>query len=153
LLRPLPVAHADRLYSIARTGLGPSGDFRVSESCEYPLFRRMRSAVKDQAELIAVSYLDRMELTFGSDEEMEQAYRQYVSGSMFPIFGLQPAAGRLFTENDDRTPGAHPHAVLSYDYWTRRFGRDPSVIGRKFRSGNELFEIVGVVGPGFTGTE
>ena len=39
LLRPLPVAGSDRLYSVARQGLGPSGDFRISESCEYPLFR------------------------------------------------------------------------------------------------------------------
>ena len=72
---------------------------------------------------------------------------------MFSSFGLQPAAGRLLTENDDKTPGAHPYAVLSYDYWTRRFGRDPNVLGRRFQMGNDLYEIVGVLGPGFTGTE
>jgi predicted permease len=153
LLRPLPVANADRLYSIARQGLGPAGDFRISESSEYPLFQRMRAAVPDQAELIAVSYADRTDLTFGSDEEMEKVWRQYVSGWMFGTFGLRPAAGRLFTENDDRTPGAHPYAVISYDYWTRRFGCDPKAIGRAFRIGNDLYEIVGVAPRGFTGTE
>ncbi len=61
--------------------------------------------------------------------------------------------GRLFTENDDLKPGAHPYAVLSYDYWTRRFGRDPKVIGRTFRMGNDLFQIVGVAPEPFTGTE
>ena len=65
----------------------------------------MRAAVKDQAELIAISYADRMDLTYGSDQEMEKAYRQYVSGWMFGTFGLQPAAGRLFTENDDLNSG------------------------------------------------
>src|ERR1700675_4791852 len=50
LLRPLPVAGAERLYSVARRGPGPSGDFRISDSSEYPLFRKMRAAVKDQAE-------------------------------------------------------------------------------------------------------
>jgi hypothetical protein len=51
------------------------------------------------------------------------------------------------------TPGAHPYAVLSYDYWTRRFGRDPKVVGRSVRIGGVPYEIVGVVGAGFTGTE
>jgi predicted permease len=153
LLRPLPVAHTEQLYVIARRGIDPGGHLRVSESFEYPLFRLMRAAVKDQAELIAISYADRVDVTYGSDEDMERVHRQYVSGWMFDSFGLRPAAGRLFTESDDLIPGANPRAVLSYDYWTRRFGRDPSVIGRKFRTGNDLFEIIGVGGAGFTGTE
>src|ERR1051325_9623577 len=97
LFRPLSVAGSDRLYSVARRGLGPSGDFRISESCEYPLFRQLRDAAKDQAELIAVSYADRPDLTYGSDEEMEKPHRQYVSGWMFGTFGIQPRAGRLLT--------------------------------------------------------
>jgi predicted permease len=154
LLRPLPITNAERLYVWGRHGIDPGGNFRFSESCEYPLFQRMRAAVKDQAELIAVSAYDgRTDLTYGSDEEMEKTYTQYVSGWMFSTFGIQAAAGRLFTEADDRTPGAHSVAILSYDYWTRRFGRDPKVVGRTFRWGNDLYEIVGVAGDGFTGTE
>jgi predicted permease len=153
LLRPLPVAGTKRVYVVARQGIDPGGHFRISESCEYPLFRRLRAAAKDQAELIAVSYADRTDLTFGTDDEMEKAYRQYVSGWMFGIFGLQPAAGALFTGNDDRTPGAHPFVVLSYDYWTRRFGRDPKAVGRRVRIGNDLYQIAGVASQGFTGTE
>ncbi len=153
LLRPLPVKNSERLYAVTRQGLGPSGDYRISESCEYPLFRRMRAAVKDQAELIAVSYADRVDLTFGSLDAMEKAYRQYVSGWMFESFGLQPAVGRLFTERDDLTPGSHPYALLSHDYWSRRFGQDPKVVGRSLRIGNDLYEIVGVVAGRFTGTE
>jgi predicted permease len=84
---------------------------------------------------------------------MEKAYRQFVSGWMFGSFGLRPALGRLFTESDDLKPGAHPYAVLSYDYWTSRFGRDPKVIGRTFRMDKTPYEIVGVAEPRFTGTE
>ena len=51
---------------------------------------------------------------------MEKAHLQYVSGWMFAAFGLRPALGRLFTENDDLEPGANPVAVISYDYWSRR---------------------------------
>ncbi len=153
LLRPLPVAGADRMYVVALQGMDPGGNFRVSESSEYPLFRRMRTAAKSEAEMIAVSYADRLDLTYASDDEMEKAHVQYVSGWMFGSFGLQPAAGRLFTESDDMTPGAHPYAVLSHDYWTRRFGQDPKAIGRRFRMGNDLYEILGVAEERFTGTE
>jgi predicted permease len=55
--------------------------------------------------------------------------------------------------SDDLEPGGHPVAVLSYDYWTRRFGRNPNVLGRTFRFGNNLYTIVGVAGEGFTGVE
>src|SRR4029077_3766225 len=144
LLRPLPIVNPDRLYAMFCRGMGPGGDFRSSDSNEYPQFRLMRAAVKDQAELIAVSWVERADLTYSSDQEVEKAYRQYVSGWMFGSFGLKPALGRLFTENDDLTPGAHAYAVLSYDYWTRRFGRDPKVIGRTFRADDRSYEIVGV---------
>jgi putative ABC transport system permease protein len=113
----------------------------------------MRAAVKDQAELIAVSYAERTDLTYRSDQEMERAYLQYVSGWMFGSFGLRPSLGRLLSENDDLEPGAHPYAVLSHDYWTRRFGQDPKIIGRTFRLGTRLYEIVGVAPEFFTGTE
>ncbi len=103
--------------------------------------------------MIAVSSADHIDLTYGSDQETEKAYQQYVSGWMFQSFGIRAALGRVFTENDDLTPGAHPYAVLSYDYWKRRFAEDPKVIGRTFRTGNEVYQIVGVAEGPFTGTE
>jgi putative ABC transport system permease protein len=153
LLRPLPVEHADRLYAMVLRGIGPDGSLRDSDSNEYPQFALMRAAVKEDAELIAVSWVDRVDLTFASDAEMEKAHVQFVSGWMFSSFGLKPALGRLLTNDDDRQPKTSPYAVLSYDYWSRRFGQDPGVIGRKFQMGNDLIEIVGVAPVGFTGTE
>lgn len=153
LWRPLPVAHAERLYAISRQAITPQGKPIQSDSWAYPSFTLMRDAVKDQAELIAVSPASRKDLTYGSDQDMEKANVQYVSGSMFQAFGLRPAQGRLLAENDDQTPGAHPYVVLSYDYWTQRFGKDPQVVGHTLRLGKDLFEIVGVVDGPFTGTE
>jgi len=153
LLRPLPVSDPEQLYVLARKGVGPAGNLRTTDSNEYPLFQLERAAVKDQAELIAVSYADRTDLTYGSDEEMEKTHRQFVSGWMFHSFGLRAAVGRLLTAADDSKPRAHPYAVLSYDYWSSHFGRDPKVIGRTFRMDNDLYEIVGVGPEGFTGTE
>jgi predicted permease len=153
LWRPLPVAHAERLYAISREAFTLEGKPIRSDMWAYPSFSLMRDAVKDQAELIAVSPASRTDLTYGSDQDMEKANVQYVSGSMFQAFGLQPALGRLLAENDDRTPGSHPDAVLSYDYWTQRFGQDPQIVGRTVRYGKELYEITGVVNGPFTGTE
>jgi predicted permease len=113
----------------------------------------MRSAAKGQAELLAVSSAVPTDLTYKSDAEMEKAYVQYVSGWMFDSFGLRPAVGRLFNGDDDSKPRAHPYAVLSYEYWTRRFGRDPKAVGRTFQMGDDLFQIVGVGPEPFTGTE
>ena len=153
LWRPLPVASADRLYAVVRQGLGPSGDFRISDSNEYPLFVRERAAVRNEAQLVAISFSDRAELTYKTDDEIERVNRQYVSGWMFSAFELRPAAGRLFTDDDDRTRGEPAYAVLSYEYWTRRFGRDPNAVGRTLRMDNRIYTVIGVSPKGFTGTE
>lgn len=153
LLRPLPVAGPERLFVLSRQSTGPDGKQVTNDACAYPMFRQMRAVVGDQAELVAISRATRIDLTYGSDQEMEKAYQQYVSGWMFSAFGMRPALGRLFTESDDLTPGAHPYAVLSHDYWTRRFGQDPRMIGRTFRTGDDLYQIVGVAEEPFTGTE
>jgi predicted permease len=156
LLRPLPVAAPEQLYSVLRQVTNPADDRQhaTAEVWAYPDFQLMRSAVKGQAELLAVSSpVVPTDLTYRSDAEMEKAYVQYVSGWMFDSFGLRPAAGRLFTEDDDSKPRAHAYAVLSYEYWTRRFGRDPKVVGHTFQMGSDFFQIIGVGPEAFTGTE
>ena len=153
LLRPLPVAHPDRLYVLSREGMGFDNKPGSWDSWAYPDFQLMRTAAKGQAQLIALSYAGRSDLTYKTDEEMEKANLQYVSGGMFSIFAIHPALGRLFTGNDDRKPGAAPYAVLSYDYWSRRFGSDPHIIGRTLHLGDRVYEIIGVSEKKFTGTE
>jgi putative ABC transport system permease protein len=151
-LRPLPIAHPERLYALTFQNLS-EGKIETGDQFDYPGFRQLRAAVKDQAALMAISFVGRVDLTFGSDDEMERAWRQYVSGRIFSEFGLKPALGRLLSANDDITPGADPYAVISYEYWSRRFAKDPGVIGRRFRIANDFFEIIGVAPEGFTGTE
>lgn len=153
LLRPMPVADPYRLYSLAYPTDEARADDSFADSFEYPLFRELTTAAGNQAELLAISYGVRIDITYGTDDDMEKAARQFVSGRMFGVFGLKPALGRLLGESDDREPGKHPYAVISYDYWERRFGKDPKVIGRKLRMGEWSYEIVGVLQPGFTGTE
>ena len=113
----------------------------------------MRDVAQDQADVIAVSSTDRRDITYGGDPDVEKAYVQFVSGDIFDALGLRPSLGRLFSEKDDVKPEGHPYAVLSHDYWTRRFAADAQVIGRNFRMGTNVYEIVGISDPRFTGTE
>lgn len=94
LLRPLPIAQPERLYQVYRDEIGWDGKPGTFDGWAYPAFQLMRDAVKDRAELIAVSYAERTDLTYRSDQETEKAYVQYVSGRMFGLFGLRPALYR-----------------------------------------------------------
>jgi len=156
LWRPLPISGSSRLYDLSRTLTGPEGKPIEDNYWATPDFKLMRDAVKDQADLIAVSDADRTDITWsipGSSDDMEKAHVVYVSGNMFPLFGLEPALGRLLAPADDRGPGAGPYAVLSWDYWNHRFGRDAHVLGRSLDIGNQTFEVIGVGPRDFTGTE
>jgi len=153
LWRPLPIANASKLYVLSRKLTGPEGKPIEDRYWSTPDFKLMRDAVKDQADLIAISDADRTDITWATDDEMEKAHVVYVSGNMFPTFGLEPALGRLLAPADDRAPGASPYAVLSWDYWNHRFGRDPQIIGRSVHIGDQTFEIIGVGPRDFTGTE
>ena len=150
-LRPLPIAHPERLYALSWQGTDINGKPRSGDGCSYPMFRQMQAAVGDRADLLAISYAIRWDLTYGSDQDVERAYGQYVSGRLFSAFGLHPALGRLLSQEDD-APG-QAYAVLSFDYWTRRFGRDPKVIGRTLHFRRDLYTIVGVAPQEFTGIE
>ncbi len=75
-----------------------------------------------------------------------------VTANYFTVLGAVPAAGRLFDVSDSDRPGASPIAVLSYGFWTRRFNRDPAVVGRSLTLNGRLFTVVGVASEGFRGT-
>src|SRR5262249_34865691 len=76
-----------------------------------------------------------------------------VSGNYFSVLGVHPILGRLLGDDDDRTPGAHSVAVISYGYWSRRFGGDPAVIGKTISLAGAPFTIIGVTPPEFFGAE
>ena len=75
-----------------------------------------------------------------------------MSGSYFPVLGVQPALGRLFTADDDRNIGEHFVAVLSHRYWENQLGSDPGVLNRTIVVNGHPLTIVGVSARGFDGT-
>ena len=153
LLRPLPVAEPERLYFVATTYFDREGRPDYRDHFDYPTYRRYRELITDRAEPMVVGSVNNRQEVRIERAESEHLRRQYVSGNVFPSFGLNPELGRLLTPGDDVTPGGHPVAVLSYDYWTRRFARDPGVIGRALQMGKYRLEVVGVAPRGFIGTE
>jgi putative ABC transport system permease protein len=152
-LRPLPISHPENLYAVSYRGLNGRGVPAKWDTSSYPLFLQMREAVKGQAELVEAEYSYRTDLTYGSYQQIEPVTLGPVSGEFFSSMGLQPALGRLITNEDDSMSRPRAVAVLSYDYWRRRFAGDPKVVGKTFTLNNQLFEIVGVGSSGFTGTE
>ena len=153
LWRPLPISHSSNLYVLSRKMTGLYGRPAEDDHWATPEFKVMREAAQEQADLIAISDADRTDITWSTDDDMEKAHAAFVSGNMFPLFGLEPALGRLLTPADDRGPGLNPYAVLSWDYWNHRFARDPHILGRSLHIGGQTFEIIGVAQRTFTGTE
>ena len=151
ILRPLPVNDPERLvYAVYRS----PGDADDRAPFNYPLFERMREASRSQVQLFGMSFQSRRDAVFDdSGGQSEKVYPQWISGAAFPLLGIKPALGRLLTESDDLKPSQHPVAVLSYDFWSRRFGRNPGVLGRWVTVKEKQLQIVGVAEKGFTGVE
>ena len=148
LLRSLPVVHPEELFSLNVTGSNVPPANRFS----YPLFEQMRGPVHRQGgEIAAMSRIARMRSMLDGESGPDIALVQLVSGEFFGLTGLQPARGRLLTPEDNRVVGGHPVAVISHDFWLRRFGGAPDVAGRGIVLNGARFTVVGVAPAGFTG--
>ena len=84
LWRPLPISNSSKLYVVSRKMTGLYGRPVEDDHWATPDFNLMRDAVKDQADLIAISDADRTDITWSTDEDVEKAHVVYVSGNMFP---------------------------------------------------------------------
>jgi predicted permease len=154
LLRPLPVQSPDALVNLSAPGPKPG-----SQSCgqaggcdvvfSYPMFRDLERETKVFSGLAAhrgfSTNLSYQGQTLNGDGLL-------VSGSYFPTLGLAPALGRLLGPGDDGAVGESPVVVLSYDYWTTRFGADPSALNKSLIANGRSLTIVGVAPAGFHGT-
>jgi predicted permease len=142
MLRMLPVEEPARLVQITRSWGTQPGSF------SYPLFAQVRDHTRSFAGIFAQSDAGRREIAFhGAPETVDT---EIVSDSYYSVLGVTPVAGRVFTP-DDRAAGSAPVAVVSYAYWKRRFGLDPSVMGAVFTLHGAVFTIVGVTPPQFFG--
>jgi predicted permease len=149
LLKPLPVKDPGRLVYF--TVIGPEG---VGIRFNFPLIELFAKNNHSFTDVITTSITaDWRLLEPGAGREVELAQVTRVSGNYFAALGVDTAIGRTITEADDGASGPQPVAVLSHNYWKRRFGSDVNVVGKKILLDNYPFTIVGVAPEGFCGFE
>jgi len=144
MLRSLPVSHPEELVTLYRTGAWGRG------YGSYPWYLEVARRTDLFQGVIARSGVEKVRV---AGDRVETVQQELVFGNYFRVLGIGPAIGRLIGEDDNRKPHAHPVAVLSYDYWQRRFGGDPEALGRKITVDEQPLTIIGVAARGFGGVE
>jgi putative ABC transport system permease protein len=156
MLRPLPVPQPDMLFMLAtpesdQPGLPVSAE---TATFSYPLFEQLREAADGSARIALFDSPNRVEAQgAAADAPREDVIQQFVSVDAFDILGVPPALGRFFSSTEDRLPSPRAVVVLSYDFWRRHFGADPSVLGKGFIVSGRTYSILGVAREGFSGVE
>jgi predicted permease len=150
MLRLLPVKSPEELVMIWPNG-PHEGSNRGTRMSSYPMYQDFQQKAQAFSEVFCQFSTP---LSIGFSGQTERVNAELVSGNYFTALGVKPAAGRVFSsQQDDRIYKGHPAVVLSYQYWATRFAGDPKVIGQKIEVNNYPMTIVGVSAPGFTGLD
>jgi len=154
ILRPLPVPHPEELVNFQSPGPKPgSNSCGSAGSCDeifsYPMYRDLERL---QTSFTGIAAHRNFGASLGYQGSSLAGEGLLVSGSYFPVLGLNPALGRLLTPQDDKTVATHFLVVLSHDYWRTRFELNPAVLNETLVVNGQAMTIVGVAPRGFTGT-
>ena len=157
MLKMLPVGHADQLVVVgdpSRTGSTSNGTPQL-DLFSYPLYRELRDNNQVFSGMFASAGLGRLDarLDGQSSDETDLPRTRIVTGNYFSVLEVPALIGRTFTAQDDVSRGGNPVVVISYGYWKRRFGLDPSVVGRTIRLNKYPLTIIGITASGFSGDE
>ncbi len=147
MLRPLPVPDPDRLVLLEPQHRGTR--FVLFN----PIFEELRRRQRTLAGVFADNDQPFLKVTFDDATSPSYVRSSLVSGSYFSVLGISPSLGRLLTERDDRlletSGGETCAAVISHQFWVRRFQQNADVLRRTLRVRDMLCAIVGVAPPGF----
>lgn len=150
-LRPLPVRDATQVVKVYRQDVGRTDREVSGSSSMFSYDEYTHQQAHAQAFSGLAAYAD-VPLTLGG-VEAEAARGVLVTGNYFSTLGAEMAAGRPLMMEEAQTPGASPLAVLSYNFWQRRFGADANVIGQTITLNRQPFTVIGVTAQGFRGAE
>src|SRR5215467_173746 len=154
LLQSLAVPDPSKLVNLSAPGPKPGfGSCGREGDCEavfsYAMFRDLQNVQTVFTDIAA-------HVAFGAnlsyDTQTSSGEGLLVSGSYFPVLQLRPALGRLLNADDDRLVGESLVVVLGYNYWSSRFGLDPTVLNKQIVVNGQRLTIVGVAPKGFDGT-
>ncbi len=132
-------------------GIDPKTNLRTSTSFSKLTFERFRDQSQALADTFAFAPLNSVIVVSDGQSEVI-AQSQAVSGNFFSALGVHSSLGRPLGPEDDRL-NADPVAVISHNYWGRRFNGDPGVIGKTLSVNQVSFTIVGVTPAGFNSTQ
>jgi predicted permease len=155
LLRTLPVRDPQQLVSLtdpetAAFMMGTQSGQR--DLLSYHEFEGLRDHDTAFTSMFATqSRASQAPVSFSSSETGSPTTVLMVSGGYFSTLGVEAIRGNVFGTEVDQGVGAHPVAVVSYEFWQQRMGGDPGVIGRQLRIRQLVFDVVGVAPPDFTG--
>jgi predicted permease len=155
VLRPLPVPHPEQLVIVsdpADVNTNWSGS-PVTNYVSFPLYQDVRARNTVFTDMYANGQSASLDVKIGAgtDATAEQPHARFVTGNFFSVLGVTAYAGRTFTAAEDQTPREDPVAVLTYEYWQRRFSGSRAAIGSVMRVNDVAVTIVGVTPPGFGG--
>ena len=146
LLRPLPVPHPEQLVEVYGT-FHNGADYTIQSYLNYKDYRDRNDVFSG---LVAYRFAP---MSLSHESRNERVWGYLVSGNYFEMLGVQPFLGRYFIPEEDKTPGSHPVAIISYGCWQKRFASDRDVVGQALRINGHAFTVVGVAPKGFNGTE
>ena len=150
LVKALPVESPDEIVQLSWEGEFIGGGRGWGSLLPHALYLDLRA---DQELFADVAARSPGEITAVTGQGSERLHVELVTGSYFPMLGIRPELGRVFTADDDLVPDDHAVVILSHEYWQSRFGGDPDVVGKELRVNMRPFEIVGVAPAGFHGTD
>jgi predicted permease len=142
LLKPLPFPEPDRLVGVWGAVPARAIDQTSLTEANFWDLRDMNQSLSEIGALRGTSFT----LTGGG--EPERLSGATVSSGFFRALGVIPVAGRLFAPGEDDPGAQYTRALLSHRLWTRRFGTDPSIVGRTLTLDGRAYEVVGVLAPG-----
>jgi len=145
LLRPLPVSKPHELVYVT--------DERILTQPSPRFSNPFYAVLRENTALTGLAARAAVPLNVTVNGQTLRAGGELVSGNYFGVLGASAELGRPLVPEDDRTPGAHPVAVISESFWRRTFASDPAVVGRSVLLNGQAFTIVGVAANGFTGTD
>jgi len=138
----VPFANADRLVNLHELNRGQGIDFMENSWPTYRLFEEQATAFETLGLLAAPN-----NLTLTTDEGGQRIVGGLASPSVFEMMGVEMALGRPFGTAEEGYGTAARSVVLGYDFWSRRFGADPAVVGTSVLLNGTAWSIVGVLPP------
>ncbi len=156
MLRMLPISDPQQLVLLSDPGTSgasigiQTGDRNLYTYAEYQALRDHNTVLSGLIAVQAFPEKDDISIGGGAGSK-EPASIKMVTGNFFSVLGVKPAIGRFFAADEDRVTGGSPVAVISYDYWKRRFNRSNEILKQTFSLYRTSFNIVGVAPPGFFG--